>query len=95
MRSVKFAWKRLGKRGKSFEGMESRRHRRSNFLAPETGVVLGLTHAFDSLFFLLFYVSKTAGGGRESLYKKVDHTFPKKPPALPGGFFVAAPASGP
>ncbi|MBN9401365.1 MAG: hypothetical protein J0I30_00870 [Burkholderiales bacterium] len=95
MRNVRIAWKRLGERRKSFGRGMSGGLRWSNFLAPGAGTVLGFTNALDSLFFLLFYVSKAAGGGRESLYKKVDHTFPKKPPALPGGFFVAAPASGP
>jgi hypothetical protein len=39
--------------------------------------VLGLPNALDPLFFLFFYVSETAGGGRESLYIQVVEKFPK------------------
>lgn len=39
--------------------------------------VLAFLHVRDSILFLFFYFSITAGGGRESLYAPLDHTFPK------------------
>jgi hypothetical protein len=56
--------------------------------------VLGFADALDSLFFLLFYVSKTAGGGRESLYVKVVKKFPKSRRHRQAAFLLLAWAPG-
>jgi hypothetical protein len=52
--------------------------------------VLGFPHYVprNPVFLLLLSVSKTAGGGRDTLYSVKQNQIPKKPPASLGGFFV-------